>query len=48
MSHPERLGKYRITETLGKGAMGSVKAFDPAPPGRDQDVPGADRRTARR
>ncbi len=30
MSHPERLGKYLVTDVLGEGAMGVVyKGFDP-------------------
>ncbi|MGB8437537.1 MAG: serine/threonine-protein kinase, partial [Burkholderiales bacterium] len=30
MSHPQRLGKYLVTDVLGKGAMGVVyKAYDP-------------------
>ncbi|MBK7061393.1 MAG: serine/threonine protein kinase [Rubrivivax sp.] len=30
MNHPERLGKYQITEVIGEGAMGVVyKGFDP-------------------
>lgn len=30
MSHPQRLGKYQVTDVLGKGAMGVVyKAHDP-------------------
>ncbi|MBC7940509.1 MAG: serine/threonine protein kinase, partial [Chitinophagaceae bacterium] len=30
MTHPERLGKYRVTGVLGEGAMGVVyKGFDP-------------------